>query len=140
LEFDPDQERALATLGWALFKQGMIDEGLANLERAVALTPGNTQWLAQLGQAYALAGKLDRARDVLRQLEQRARETYVSPYHFAHVYTGLGEDDRAMDLLERAFEQRAGAVYGIKGSFLFRPLRTHPRFQALLARLKLPSR
>src|SRR5207248_2427398 len=85
MEFDPDHERALATRGWALFKQGMIDEGLADLERAVALTPGNTQWLAQLGQAYALAGKVDRARDALRQLEERARETYVSPYHLAYV-------------------------------------------------------
>jgi len=137
LEFDPDHERALATRGWALFKQGMMDEGLSDLERAVVLTPGNTQWLAQLGQAYALAGKVDRARDVLRQLEERARETYVSPYHLAYVYTGLGEPERAMDLLERAFEQRAGAIYGIKGSFLFAPLRTHPRFQALLARLNL---
>jgi len=137
LEFDPDHERALATRGWALFKQGMMDEGLSDLERAVALTPGNTQWLAQLGQAYALAGKVDPARDVLRQLEERARETYVSPYHLAYVYTGLGEPERAMDLLERAFEQRAGAIYGIKGSFLFAPLRTHPRFQALLARLNL---
>ena len=117
----------------------MIDEGLADLERAVALTPGNTQWLAQLGQAYALVGKVDRARDALRQLEERARETYVSPYHLAYVYTGLGEPDRAMDLLERAFEQRAGAIYGIKGSFLFEPLRAHPRFQALLARLNLRS-
>jgi len=138
LEFDPDHERALATLGWALFKQGRTDEGLADLERAVALTPGNTQWLGQLGQAYALAGKVDRARDVLRQLEERARQTYVSPYHFAYVYAGLGDADRAVDLLERAFEQRAGAVYGIKGSFLFAPLRTHPRFQALLVRLNLP--
>jgi len=115
----------------------MTDEGLANLERAVALTPGNTQWLAQLGQAYALAGKVDRARDLLRQLEERARETYVSPYHLAYVYTGLGEHDRAMDLLERAYEERAGAVYGIKGGFLFAPLRRHPRFRALLEKMNL---
>ena len=137
LEFDPDHDRALATLGWARFHQGNTDEGLADLERAVALTPGNTQWLAQLGEAYALAGKVERARDVLRQLDARARETYVSPYHVAYVYTGLGEHDRALDLLEQAIDERAGAIYGIKGSFLFGPLRTHPRFPALLARLNL---
>jgi len=139
LELDPDHARALATLGWALFKRGMTDEGLANLERAVALTPGNTQWLAQLGQAYGLAGRVDRARHVLRQLEERAREGYVSPYHVAYVYTGLGERDRALDELERAFAQRAGAVYGIKGAFLFEPLRGHPRFDALLERMNLRS-
>jgi hypothetical protein len=44
-----------------------------------------------------------------------------------------------MDLLERAYEERAGAIYAIGGSFLFAPLRRHARYQALLARLKLPS-
>jgi hypothetical protein len=62
---------------------------------------------------------------------------YVSPYHMAYVYTGLGEDDRAIDWLERAYEERAGAVYGIRGSFLFTRLRSHPRFVALLRRMNL---
>lgn len=44
---------------------------------------------------------------------------------------------QAMDWLERAYEQRAGPVYGIKGSFLFRSLRTHPRFTALLKKMNL---
>ena len=137
LEIDPAHDRALATLGWAHFKMGDIAEGLATLERAVAAAPGNTQWLAQLGQAYALAGRAERARDVLRQLEDRARTSYVSPYLLAFVHTGLGDHERALDLLERAFAERTGAVYGIKGSFLFAPLRTHPRFKALLKKINL---
>jgi hypothetical protein len=63
---------------------------------------------------------------------------FVSPYHMAYVYTGLGEADRAMDFLERAYKERAGSVYGIKGSFLFTSLRSHPRFQALLGQMGLP--
>jgi hypothetical protein len=55
----------------------------------------------------------------------------------AYVYTGLGEHDRAMDWLERAYDQRAGAVFGIRGSFLFAPLRGHPRFTALLRKMNL---
>jgi hypothetical protein len=51
--------------------------------------------------------------------------------------TGLGRHDEAIDRLERAYEQRAGAVYGIKGSFLFEALRTHPRFVALLRKMNL---
>jgi hypothetical protein len=42
-----------------------------------------------------------------------------------------------MDCLERAFERRSGAIYGIKGSFLFRNLRSHPRFKSLLQRMNL---
>ena len=55
----------------------------------------------------------------------------------AYVYTGLGEADRAIDLLEAAFAKRAGAVYGIKGSFLFTACRSHPRFRALLRKMNL---
>jgi len=84
-----------------------------------------------------MAGQATRARETLRELEERAKCAYVSPYHFAYVYTGLGEDDRAMDWLERAVGERAGPAYGIKGSFLLTPLRTHPRFQALLRQMNL---
>jgi TolB-like protein/Flp pilus assembly protein TadD/tRNA A-37 threonylcarbamoyl transferase component Bud32 len=132
-----DYARGHATLGWAQFKLGRIDEGLAALERAVALSPGETLWRSQLGEAYGLAGKAERARAILRDLEAQASTGYVAPNHLAYVHTGLGEHDRAMDCLERAFEQQAGTVYGIRGSFLFAPLRSHPRFVGLLRRMHL---
>lgn len=99
--------------------------------------PGNALYLAQLGQAFAMTGAPDKAREILRRLEQQSRESYVSPYHLAYVQTGLGELDVAMDLLERAYQERAGSVYGIKGSYLFAALRSHPRFNALLRKLNL---
>jgi serine/threonine-protein kinase len=137
VEFDPSYDRLHATLGWAYLKNGMVDEGIRELERAVAMSPGTSAWLAQLGQAYAEVGRPEQARDVLRQLSELSATTYVSPYHIAYVHTGLGEHDRAMDWLEKAHAERAGAVYGIKGSFLFAPLRSHPRFVALLAQMNL---
>jgi adenylate cyclase len=75
--------------------------------------------------------------EIARELEEQSRTRYVAPYHLAYVYTGLGEYDRAIGWLERAFELRSGAVYGIRGSFLFEPLRGHPRFQALLRKMNL---
>ncbi|MEO7363757.1 MAG: tetratricopeptide repeat protein [Gemmatimonadaceae bacterium] len=130
-------DRARATLGWAYFLSARRAEGLAELERASALAPGNTMWLAQLGQAYGMAGQSSKALDILRTLEQRAKVAYVSPYHFAYVYTGLGDAARALDWLERGVAQRAGPAYSIKSSFLFAPLRAHPRFRALLVQMKL---
>lgn len=137
IELDPGYDRARATLGWAYFLSGRQEDGLAELERAVSAAPGNTLWLGQLGEAYALAGKTVKARAILRQLEALARGAYVSPYHFAYVYAGLGEADRALDWLERAVADRTGAAYSIKGSFLFAPVRAHPRFRALLRQMKL---
>ncbi len=135
--FEPAFPRGHTILGWANMLMGRTGEGLAALERAVSLTPESTLFTAQLGQAYALAGREESAREILQNLHALARERYVSPYHFAYVHTGLGERDAAMDWLERAYEQHAGAIYGIKGSFLFKSLHGHPRFQALLAKMNL---
>jgi tetratricopeptide (TPR) repeat protein len=137
VELDSGQARARATLGWAYFLSGKQGAGLAELERAVSVSPGNTLWLGQLGQAYAMAGQASRAREILGELEQRAQSAYVSPYHFAYVFTGLGEADQAMDWLERAVAERGGPAYGVKGSFLLAPLHAHPRFQALLRQMNL---
>jgi serine/threonine-protein kinase len=137
LEVDPDYDRALATLGWAYFLTGRKAEGLAQLERAVAAAPENTIWLGQLGEAYAMAGDAKKARGILKQLQERARSAYVSPYHFAYVYTGLGDFDEAIDWLERAVAERTGPAYAIKGSFLLTALHKHPRFHALLRQMNL---
>src|SRR5689334_22051535 len=73
VELDPGHDRGRATLGWAYFLSGRQEEGVAELERAVSLSPNSTLWLGQLGEAYGLAGRTGGAREVLRQVETRAR-------------------------------------------------------------------
>ncbi len=137
VENEPGFAHGHATLGWTYLLLKRSDEGLAALRQAVTLSPRNTMYQAQLGQALAMTGGVAGARQVLEELEDLATRRYVSPYHLAYVYTGLGEHDRAMDYLEQAYEERGGAMYGIKGSFLFASLRTHPRFEALIRRFDL---
>jgi serine/threonine protein kinase/Flp pilus assembly protein TadD len=135
---DPHDARIFATFGWALLKQGRVADGLAELERASSMAPEADIWLAQLGEAYALAGLTDKALSVLRQLEDPSRPQPASPYHLAYIHTGLGDLDRAMDHLERALTEGSGTIFSLKGSFLFEPLRQHPRFKALLRKMGLP--
>jgi tetratricopeptide (TPR) repeat protein len=106
-------------------------------KRGSPIPSAHTLSLAQLGEAYGLKGRTEQAREVRRRLEELSRERYVSPYHMAYVYTGLGEHETAIGCLERAYEERAGSVYGVKGSFLFAPLRGHPRFRGLLRKMNL---
>jgi serine/threonine-protein kinase len=138
IELDPEHTRGLATCGWALMRTGATAEGVAALERASATQPDNPVWLAQLGEAYGLAGRRAEAEAILARLEARARTEYVAPYHLAYLHTGLGNFDAAMDRLEESFAERAGAVYAVRGSFLFETLREQPRFKELLERMKLP--
>ena len=136
-ETDPDNARAQATLGWALLLSGQEAEGFARLESALAVSNRDTLWLGQYGQALASGGRHGDARRILAEMEDRGRDTFVSPYHVAYVYAGLGELDRAFDLLEEAADSRSGTPYSLKGSFLFRALHGHPRWSALLARINL---
>ena len=137
LALDASYPRLHTVFGWACLTLGRTAEGLAALARAVELLPESTIFRAQLGQALGMTGQEARARAILSELEALARTQYVAPYYLAHVHTGLGERDAAMDCLERALEDRSGAIYGIKGSYLFSSLRDHPRFQALLRRMNL---
>jgi TolB-like protein/Flp pilus assembly protein TadD len=134
---DPTFARVHAVYGWACLALGRTVEGLSALERAVELSPGSTLFLAQLGQACGMTGDTARARAILAELSAMAEKQYVAAYHFAHIYTGLGDHETAIDFLERAFEERSGGIYGVKGSYLFASLREHPRFQALLRRMNL---
>lgn len=133
----PAAPRCHSILGWALIFHGENAAGIAFLEKAVELSSGGTLFLSQLGEACGLCGDLQRAREILEQVRDRAKRQFVSPYHFAYIHAGLGDADAAMDALELAFQQRSGAVYGIKGSFLFKNLHAHLRFQSLLRRMNL---
>jgi serine/threonine-protein kinase len=137
VELEPTSARSMATLGWAKLLGGQRSEGLADIEQAVRLAPGANLWLGQLGAAYAMCGEEAKARAIARELEEKARTSFVSPYHLAYVYTGLGEHDQAIDQLAHAVRTRSGPAYGIKGSFLFVGLRGHPGFNALIGELKL---
>jgi len=84
----------------------------------------------------ARSGQTGRAQAIERQLEDPSRPTPASPYHLAFLHLGFGDQERAMDCLERAYELGIGSIYGIKGSFLLAPLRQHPRFLALLEKMR----
>ena len=80
---------------------------------------------------------MEKAHEVLEELEARAEKSYVPASHIAYVYAGLGDADGAVECLERAVNERTGAIYGLKSWFLLASLHDHPGFQALLRRMKL---
>ncbi len=73
-------------------------------------------------------------------LAARSRTTYVGPRSVATWYACAGENDRALEWLERAYEARDPNMVGIGGHPLFDSLRDDPRFQDLLRRMNLPGR
>ncbi|MDQ2900338.1 MAG: hypothetical protein M3Y07_11140 [Acidobacteriota bacterium] len=100
---------------------------------------GHPEYLGRVGPAHALAGHAERARNFLGELQIAARNGYVPSARFAIVYLGLGEKERALDMLEEGFEHREIPLAGIKVHPVFDGLRGERRFAGLLQRLNLAN-
>ena len=61
----------------------------------------------------------------------------VPPYIIAQLYVGLGQPDRALDYLERGYDEGAFGVVSSVALPSFGELRSHPRFVALVQRVGL---
>src|SRR4030043_830348 len=131
LELDPNYALAHERLGQTYLEKGMFAEAIAELEKAVNFSPGNTEILAALGHALAVSGKREEATKILARLNEISRDSYVSAYDKATISLGLGEDDKALEYLEKAKEERAGYVSIIKADLRLQRLHTNLRFIAL---------
>jgi tetratricopeptide (TPR) repeat protein len=87
------------------------------------------------GYIYAVTGRHEEARQVLERLQQLSPDQNISPWHSAIVHLGLGEHDRAMDLIEQAYQARDWQVRMLPVEPLLDGLRSHPRFRALLDKM-----
>ncbi len=96
--------------------------------------------LAGLGFTYARGGRRLEARRVVDELEELTATVYVAPSLPAMIHAALGEHDRAFELLDRAFEERDTFLMKLAYAPFFEPLRSDPRFDALVGRIGLAPR
>jgi TolB-like protein/DNA-binding winged helix-turn-helix (wHTH) protein/Tfp pilus assembly protein PilF len=138
LEIEPNFATSHIDRGLSYEQKGKWREALTDLETGRRLddTPHNA---AMLGEAYALSGDKNRARQILGELQARAKREDVSALYPAVIYTGLGEKDSAFAGLEDAFKERPTYLLGLKTAALYDPLRSDPRFDDLLKRMGLPQ-
>ena len=135
-ELEPDSPRGRRDLGRILLQRRQYDEAIAALAQAVA-RKAEPDFISDLAQAYAVAGRRDEARRTLAQLQDVAKQRYVPPFYIAKVYAGLGENTRAMALLNRAFQDRSDQLTGLRVEPAFDRMRADPRFIDLMRRVGL---
>jgi TolB-like protein/DNA-binding winged helix-turn-helix (wHTH) protein/Tfp pilus assembly protein PilF len=135
LEIDPNFHLAHAMLGMVYEQKGMNREAIAEYEKSVKSSEGNSfRPSGTLGRAYALAGRRNEALKIVEELQALSKRRYVAPRGIADIYIALGDKDQAFAWLEK--EVFAG--YGLRTDPRFDSLRSDPRFQALLRRTGLP--
>jgi len=135
LEMDPSFYYAHYNLGEALEMKGLTEDAVAEYQKATALNDDPVPQ-ALLGHLYAKLGRKDEARRILQRLRDSPKERYVTPYLFAMIHLGLGEKDRAIDFLEKTYEDRDGySIAFIKVDPFLDPLHGDPRFEALVQKV-----
>jgi serine/threonine-protein kinase len=71
----------------------------------------------------------------VRELEEMAKRQYVSSTAFAHIHLGLGENEKALDWLEKSYQDQESACWYLKVDPIYDSVCNEPRFQALVEKI-----
>ena len=137
IDLDPNFAITYQYLGYTYEQKKMYDQALQALRKATTLAPDNLTFYADLARTYAVSGKKQEAERILQYLIGISNERYVSPFDVASIFTGLGDKREALEWLYRAYEVHADTITYLKMDPRFDSLRSDPRFQELLRRIRL---
>lgn len=139
IDMDPSFVLPHLVLGQAYEQKKAFDQAITELRRAADISQNSPPVLAALARTYAVSGRTTEARNLLDQLMQQGKKQYVSPFYVAVVYAGLGENDKAMDWLDKAFGDHSNAIVFMKVDPQLDTLRSNPQFHELQRKLRLPD-
>ena len=92
---------------------------------------------AALGRAYAKSQKKHEANEMLDELNELAKQQYVSAYEVATIHVALGKNEQALQLLAKAYAEHSFHLVNLNVSPQFKSIRSDPRFQDLVQRIGL---
>jgi serine/threonine protein kinase/tetratricopeptide (TPR) repeat protein len=138
VELEPHYPVTYWILGLLLRKLGRYEEAITEGEKGVKLSGGSPLMKAALAHTLGAAGNRNQAIEILDELTKLTEQKYVSPYFFAGIHVGLGEIDRAIEYLEKSYEDHSHWLIYLHIDPSMDALRSNSRFQDLLRRVGLP--
>jgi serine/threonine-protein kinase len=136
-DMDPTLFLPLGYLGFAQTLKGQYTEAIATFRKAMEVSDGSPNAKSHLAYALARAGQRHEALKLLDELKHQAAHEYISSFHFAVPYIGLGNKDEAFFWLEKGVAEQS--IGNLDFHPWFDDLRSDPRFTALLKRVKPPE-
>jgi len=133
LEMDAGFYRGYVLLGQAYEQKKMYPQAIDALQKATALVRGTQGILAYV---YGVSGHKEEAQRILVDLKNRPKP---QPIAIAYAYLGLGQRNRALDWLERAYLDGDGRLIEIKVHPFYDSLHLEPRYHKLLKQLNLST-
>ena len=116
---------------------GKIEESVRTWEIITQLSRRHPFALGYLGRTYALQGRTAEATKLLEELQELEQKVCVPPSSFGCIYMGLGKIEKALDWFEKAIDERDSWIFHLGVQPVWDPLRSHPRYHALLCKMNL---
>ena len=138
-EMDPNLFVPLGYLGFAQTLKAQYAEAIATFRKAIEVSQGAPNAKSHLAYALAKAGQRDEALKLVDELKRQAGQEYISSFHFAVPYIGLGDKDEAFFWLRKGIDEGSISVAQLEVHPWFDDLRTDPRFTELLKRMNPPE-
>lgn len=123
-------------LGWVWEQKKDYARAIAAFQRATQID-NTVITRAYLAHGLAVSGNRAEAEKLLGELQKQSTTSYVSPYYLAIVHAGLGENDKALDALERGLEDHSDSMALLGVEPKFDGLRSSQRFTKILNRVGL---
>jgi serine/threonine-protein kinase len=140
IELDPNSYLAHWALLEALGQAGQYEEAAAVAEAALAMSGRHSWALFGLAYIYGSSGKQDEAKRILAEAEERAKREYVQPCMLAIAAIAAGDREKSLAYIERAESERDPLFVLLARLWPeYDPMRSDPRFNAIVDRLRLPG-
>ena len=140
LSLDPDFPAAHYYLGSLYEALGMYERTYEEFLKVHIGRETGPQGVLEIQKIHAKSGWKGAWKKYLAMmLHQRSAEKFVSAYDIAEVYLALGEEERTLDWLQKAADERSNMVIYLKVDPRFERLHSNPRFQDLVRRIGIPQ-
>jgi tetratricopeptide (TPR) repeat protein len=124
-------------LGMMLLAKGDRDEAISELERAANQPNNNAGAMLGLAYGYAVEGRRAEAMSLLDKVAATHSEDTIPAYRRAAVYLALGDKAKALQDLDKDYDDRGNWVVQLKVDPVMDPLRSDPGFKSLMRKLRL---
>lgn len=138
LEMNQNSAPTYAFLELVYSMKGMTDEAFAAHLKVDALTGASAERLAALKTAYARAGFRSVWEKEVEFALEDAKSRHITPFNLSRLYAGAGDKNRALALLNQAYDVRDGSLVYLDAAPYWDDFRADARFQDLLRRMNFP--
>jgi len=112
--------------------KGETREAIEVNDRAIELMGQSIFSLLAEAECLAADGQREAALEKLKDLEEQSSKRYVSSYQLCLAYCYLGDREKALELLEKAKEEKEAWLNWMGVDPVLDPLRNDPRFERVL--------